>query len=426
MKIKNLLIASLICLIWGLFMFTASSASAQVGRIEGDVVKAGTGEPIPTAEVMLERTDIKGSYKASIDKKGHFLHAGVPYVGTYAILVSAPGHQPFFLTGIRPTGEPIKIELQPGDGRKLTIDEVKSINKGGAPAAAAGAGGQQKQMTAAEQKKAQEEYEKKKAEIDKSKADHEGMKKIFDEGQALYANKDYNGAISKYNEAAKLDPDQQAIWGNLSIALYNRGVTNLNESLKDPSKKDPAKQDFNDSVAAATKAIALTEPQLNDPAKGVQAKKAKGTYLKIRADSQSLLARRLGTPEAADAAAKDYYEAASLSDDPVAKKTYPVKAAETLFEAGRGDEAIKAYQGVLQSDPDNLDALYNLGLAYANASKFQDSANTLQQFLDKAPANDQRVEMVKTVIKDLVTGNNLTPPKSEAGKGGAKAGKKKP
>src|SRR5262249_15791841 len=58
----------------------AVSALAQVGRIEGDVVKKGTNEPIVGAEVEIIRTDIKGNYPVKSDKKGHFLHAGVPFV----------------------------------------------------------------------------------------------------------------------------------------------------------------------------------------------------------------------------------------------------------------------------------------------------------------------------------------------------------
>ena len=125
MKIKHLLSVFAGC---ALIALASLTAAAQTGRLEGDIVKADTKEPIPNAEVMIERTDIKGSYKASMDKKGHFLHAGVPYTGTYTILVSAPGCQPDFLPSIRGShSEPIKFELRPGDGKKLTLADVKGI-----------------------------------------------------------------------------------------------------------------------------------------------------------------------------------------------------------------------------------------------------------------------------------------------------------
>ncbi|MGH9842841.1 MAG: tetratricopeptide repeat protein [Blastocatellia bacterium] len=421
MKIKHLLPAFALTVLAGIAAF------AQVGRIEGDVVKAGTTEPIAGAEIQIERTDIKGSYPVKSDKKGHFLHAGVPYVGSYTLIVSAPNCAPTFLSGIRPTGEPIKIELSPGDGRKLTMAEVKAAQGGGG----GGKGGaSQPQMSAAEAKKQQEEMEKKRAEIDaqnkKNASDYENMKKLFESGLAKMNAKDYNGAITDLNEASKADAEQYSVWANLALALYNRGVTNYNESLKDQSKRDPAKQDFNDSINAISKAIALTEPKLNDPAKGAEAKKQMATAVKIKADSESLLAKKLNVMEMADAANKDYLKAAELSDNPADKKSFVMKGAETLREAGKNDEAVVALKTILETDPENVDALYNLGLVYSNTEKtWQDAANMLQKFVDKAPATDTRVADAKSVIGYLIQGNNIVVPKSE--KGGSKTpAKKKP
>src|SRR5262249_49861592 len=156
---------------------------------------------------------------------------------------------------------------------------------------------------------------------------------------------------------------------------------NYNESTKDPSnssKRDAAKQDFNDAVNAIGKAIALVEPQLNDPQKGPAAKKSKGQFLKIKADSESLLAKRLGVAEMADTANKDYLAAAELSDNAADKKSFTIKGAETLREAGKNDEAVTALNAILATDPENIDALYNLGLVYSGTEKtWQDAANAL-------------------------------------------------
>lgn len=418
MKLKTLWLA-----VAALALITIS-ASAQVGRIEGDVVKRGSNEGIPEAVVEIVRTDIKGNYPLKTDKKGHFLHAGVPYVGTYTILVSAPNYEPSYLQGIRPTGEPLKIELNPGDGRKITMEDLKRAG-GGAPAAGGGAPAA-KQPSAAEIKKQQEEYEKAKAANEKAKADHESMKKIFESGLAKSNAKDYPGAIADFNEAAKLDPDQYAIWANLALALYNRGVTNLNESLKgDISKRDVAKQDFTDAAGATEKALALVEKDLADPAKAADAKKRKATTLKIKADAQGLMAKRLGVMEMVDPSVKAYNDAAELSELPADKVKYQLAAAEVYFDSGKAEEAVAAYTKILETNPDNVDAMYKLGLAYASVAKFQESANTFQKFLDTAPATDGRVPEVKTVLKDLIVGNNLQPPKSEPAKRGAPA-KKKP
>ena len=64
MKFRTLLSA------FALLAVMSLAAFAQVGRIEGDVTKADTKEPIVGAEVLIERTDIKGSYPVKSDKIG--------------------------------------------------------------------------------------------------------------------------------------------------------------------------------------------------------------------------------------------------------------------------------------------------------------------------------------------------------------------
>jgi tetratricopeptide (TPR) repeat protein len=421
MKIKHPLSAFAGC---ALIALASLTAMAQTGRLEGDVVKADTKEPIVGAEVQIERTDIKGSYPVKTDKKGHFLHAGVPYVGTYIVMVSAPGCQPDFVEVKGSQSEPIKFELRSGDGKKLTAADVKAIKTSGPK------GGPQ--MNAGDQKKAMEEYQKKREEIEaknkKASEEHDAMKKRFEAGQQLMGAKDWKGAANEFNEAAKLDAEQKAVWQGLALALFNSGVTNYNESTKDltnTSKRDAAKQDFNESINAVGKALALNEAELNDPQKGAQAKKSKLEFLKTKAGAESLLATKLGVAEMADAAVKDYKEAIALAD-PTEKTALELKSAQTLYDAGKMEEAVSAYQALLQADANNFDALYWLGLAYVAQGKFQESANTLQKFIDMAPATDSRVADTKTVIKDLVVGNNLQPPKSEPARGRAAPAKKKP
>ncbi|MFN7947821.1 MAG: tetratricopeptide repeat protein [Blastocatellia bacterium] len=413
MQIKNLMAALVVSALF------AISALAQTGRIEFDL-KNDKGEPVVGAKVEIVRTDIKGNYEAQGDKKGHYLHAGVPFVGRYTILISAPGYAPTYLSDVKPDQPISPVVLNAGDGSKLTMDQVKQ-----AQTAAKQGGGQQKQMTEAEYKKQKEEYEKKKKEIDDYKAKFEEMKKHFEAGQAALAKNDYATAATEYREAANLNPDpndqnQTVFLGNLAIALFNSGVTKINGG-----QRDEAKQDFVDSATAADKALTTLKGLMSDPAKANDPalKKNLAAFTKSKADANYILATKYGDGAAADTAAVTYKEAAALTEDPAAKKTMMVKSAKTYFESGKSEQAITAYQEILQGDPENLDALYELGLAYAGAGKFQESANTLQKFLDKAPPTNPHVEEVKVVIKDLVVGNNLQPPKSE--KGGSKSTTKK-
>ncbi len=433
MKSKNLM-AALIRIGMGcaLLSLLTVSAFAQLGRIEGEVVKAGTTEPIIGATVEIVRMDIKGNYPLKSDKKGKFLHAGVPYVGKYTILVSADGFEPTFLgPDIRPTGEPIKIELRPGDGRKITIDDVKKMQAGakGAGPAAAGAAAAPK-MTPEEAKKAKEEYEKAMAERGEAEKFNTSIQQInlkLKEGNDAMAKPDLPAAIAAFKEAVALNPNIHISNGHLAIALQKRAVNEFNGG-----QRDPAKQDFLDSIAASNKAIEGLDAQEKDTKMKndlVQNKANRRTYHVVRAESESILGTKFGDGAQADAAVKDYQMIASLTDDPAEKKKYPLKAANLLREtAGKQAEAVAAYKAILEAEPDNVEALYGLGLVYANEEKtWQESANMLQKFADKAPDNDPRVAEAKTVIGALLQGNkNLVVPKSDSGSKSKGPVKKKP
>jgi tetratricopeptide (TPR) repeat protein len=420
MKIKHLFPVFAGCVMIALATLTAT---AQTGRLEGDVVKAGTKEPIVGAEVQIERTDIKGSYPVKTDKKGHFLHAGVPYVGAYIVMVSAPGCQPDYVEVKGSHTEMIKFELRPGDGRKLTAAEVKA-----AAGKAKSGGGSSPKMSEEEMKKAKEEYEKAKKERDEAEKFNASIEQInvhLKAGNEAMAKNDFTAAITSFNEAVKLNPDIHLSQGNLGIALQKRAVTQFNAG-----SREPAKQDFIDSIAAMTKALTSLDAQekdtkmKNDP---VQNKNSRRTYHVIKAESEAILGGKYGDAAQAEAASKDFQTVSELTDDPAKKREYPVRGAKVLFEAGKYQEAIAAYQKIIENDPDNIDAIYEMGLTYANdATKLQDSVNTLQRFIDKAPETNPNVATAKTIIAELIKGNNLQPPKPEPARGSRGPAKKKP
>lgn len=420
MKIKSLLS---VVLGGALMAMLSVSAFAQVGRLEGDVVKAGTTEPVVGAEVQIVRTDIKGNYPVKTDKKGHFLHAGVPFVGTYTILISAEGCEPAYFAGLRPDKEPLKVELRPGDGRKLTMEDLKK-----APGGNAAAAGSAPKMSEADKKKADEEYKKALAEREEAEKYNSSIAVInlkLKEGNEALTKNDFGAAVTAFKEAVAANPNIHISHGNLAIALQKRAVKAFNEG-----NRDAAKQDFTDSIASCNKALEGLDAQekdtkqKNDP---VQNKGNRRTYLVVRAESEAILGGKFFDGPQAEAAVKDYNAISELTDDPVKKKEFPIKGARVLFDAGQTDSAIAAYQKILEADPTNIEAWHGIGLAYANAGKFKESADSLQTFVEKAP-NDPRAVEAKAVIAELVRGNNLPPPKSlddKKGKAAAPA-KKKP
>src|SRR5947209_18735401 len=142
MRFKSIFSTTLVALI---IAACAIVASAQTTQVEGTVKLTqadGTTVPVVGANVDIYRTDIKAEYHVKTDKKGHYLHAGLPFVGTYTIVISAPAAQPSWASGLRFTNVQTKdFTLSPGDGSTLTLDKIKTLEAsgggskpGGAPA----------------------------------------------------------------------------------------------------------------------------------------------------------------------------------------------------------------------------------------------------------------------------------------------------
>src|ERR1700733_3559229 len=68
------------------FAFFTGAAWAQITAIEGDV-KGPDGKTVQGAQILIEREDMKGTYKgAKTDKKGHYIYNGLP-IGRYTVSV---------------------------------------------------------------------------------------------------------------------------------------------------------------------------------------------------------------------------------------------------------------------------------------------------------------------------------------------------
>jgi hypothetical protein len=63
-----------------------------------------------------------------------------------------------------------------------------------------------------------------------------------------------------------------------------------------------------------------------------------------------------------------------------------------------------AYKAILAASPNNLDAIYGLGLALASdpsGEKTAEGRDMLQQFASKAPATDPRKQMAEEAVAGL-------------------------
>ena len=91
---------------------------------------------------------------------------------------------------------------------------------------------------------------------------------------------------------------------------------------------------------------------------------------------------------------------------------------ETSSDVAGYERAIAEYQKILTANPDDPDALLRVGQALFNIgalnnndkAKYQEAANYLQKFIDKAPDGQLKTE-AKDLIEALKAQANVTPEK---------------
>lgn len=403
------------------------AVSAQVGQLYGEVViQQANGTTVPAAggTVDVYRTDITAKYQAKLDKNGKFIFAGLPFVGTYVIAASAPNAKPDVLRGVK-AGRDInyKITLSPGDGNRLTEAEAKSISAGGSSDSA----GEAPKESAEDRKKREEAIAKNKeiaASNEKNKSINEIIGRTFKAGNDALQAKHYDEAITQYNEGLAADAEQPALLTNKSVALRSRGVERYNAAVKstDEAAKtsglEAAKQDFRDAAQAATKAVELTKAQTppTDPAALKNFEANKYFALASRAEAMRLLISK-ADPTQADAGLAAYQEYIAVETAPAQKVKAQVAAAQMLLDIGQGAKAAEEFRKILAASPDNVDAELGLGLSLfstGDKANFQEAANHLQRFIDKAPDTHPLKQSAKESLDYLKTQENVKPERTSS------------
>ena len=75
-------------------------------------MKGPDGQPVKGAQILIERKDMKGTYKgAKTDKKGHYIYNGLP-LGTYKVSLIVDGQTKDFLDNVKTNlGDPTERSL---------------------------------------------------------------------------------------------------------------------------------------------------------------------------------------------------------------------------------------------------------------------------------------------------------------------------
>ncbi len=420
-----------------LFLTSAILVSAQTAPLRGKVElkKAdGTLEPVAGAVIDAYRTDVKGKLPANkTDKKGEFVYAGVP-LGMYAIAVSAPNVKPEFAANIKSGSEAIRITVVPGDGKRWTEEEVRQgINA----APAGGETGKPPAELTAEQKKAQAEYEKQVADINAKNAKTQNndalIKKVLEEGNKAYTDKNYELAIAKYEEGVNAEPDYAGsapvLLNNKTASLIARARNNYNQSVKstDAAAKTAGltgvKKDLDDAVAASERSLTiLKSATAPDAATQKNYDSNKFSALANRKEAYWLMAKTGTDRTKGKETLTAFEEYLAIETDAKKKSDAQLALGDALREAGDADNAVIAYRKALETSPDNPDILAGLGLSLFNAGVVSDNKETkqeglnfMQKFAEIAPDTHPLKASVKDAVEYLKTQDKLVPQKVTKG-----------
>jgi tetratricopeptide (TPR) repeat protein len=389
----------------------------------------GSETPVAGALVESYRTDLtKGAGPTTTtNKSGAFSFIGFQLGSSYALAVSAPGTNPVVEPKVKAGDENITIIVSEGDGRKTTEDEVRAFVAGMAS-------GSIDPKKGGDKSKEQAELEKKNAEITEKNKKAESTNKIvnasFQEGDKLYKAKDYDAAIAKFDEGINADPEFEGsapiLLNYKAIALKDRGVVNFNKSVgtTDADAKaaavEKAKTDLLASAAALDKALEIIKkaPAPADANAQKSFDTTKRNILSNYVDVFRLLIKTHSAVEKAKEAPPVFQEYLAAETDPQLKINAQLTLGEMMQEAGDSQAAIDAYNTVLQSAPDNVEALAGIGFSLINQgyltndkAKFQEGVNYLQKFVSVAPDTHKFKGDAVALIDALKKEQNVTPQK---------------
>jgi tetratricopeptide (TPR) repeat protein len=400
------------------------AASAQTLAVGGKVFLKqadGTTAPLPDATVKFYRTDIKQEFTTKSDKSGHYVYAGLPFVGVFTIVVSAPGARPMYFTNVKISSlSPAKrdasdVTLVPGDGSTLTLEQVKAMEASGGTGSGSPAAAEPSAADTAEAKKKRDEIEaeRKRIEAENAKASEVNTKlpDIMKAGNDAFNAKNFDMALAKYDEGLALDARQPNFLRNKTIVLLERGRDRYNAALKakDQAGKEAGRADFKAATESAEQSV-----KVKRELKGAGGAAAAGQgnddlpFLSTRFDAYRL-ALQTSAQVDNDAAAKAIEEYINAEPDQAKKDKAQSSLGDALFFAGKIDESVAKFREILVKSPNNLDAIYGLGIALAakvtdstkDAAILEEARDTLQQFVAKAPDGYARKQEAADSVKYL-------------------------
>jgi tetratricopeptide (TPR) repeat protein len=413
-------------------LFSAAvAASAQVGELHGHVfMQQADGTKVPLADAVIDvyRTDISSKYNTKTNKKGEWIFAGIPYIGTYTVAASHPTAQPTWQPGVK-AGRDLDVVLTvtPGDGKRLTLEDIKGLGAAsGTPVSGSESAADRAKREEAMRKNAEIEAKNKK--IGES---NEAVERTFKAGNDALVAKNFDLALTHYDEGLKADPEHPGVpslMTNKAVALTSRGVARFNSSINLPDETarktgtDAAKKDWKDAAEISSKAVAALKAQPPSDQQPVAAGQPSALYyaLSARAEAMRYFVSKVDATQA-DQGITAYQEFIAQETDPVKKAKAERAVAQMLFDANAFEKALAEYQKILSTNPDDIEALlrsgqllFNIGAMNNDKSKYQEAANFLQRFVDKAPDTDPMKGDARAILENLKSEQNVKAEKTAA------------
>jgi tetratricopeptide (TPR) repeat protein len=304
------------------FILFAGASWAQISAIEGDV-KGADGQMVKGATILIERQDMKGTYKgAKTDKKGHYIYNGLPFPGTYTISVYIDGQKRDETRGVKTQiGDPAQVSFdlkQSADQQKATQDAVASGN----------ATPEQERGMTKEQKEALEKQSKENAAI---MAKNKALNDTFNAGKEALNAKNFDVAIDSFQKGVEMDANQNVIWANLADAYVGQAGAKTGADQQASLGK---------ALDAYSKAIALKP---DNPA------------------YHNNYALTLGRAKKFDEAQAELNKAAQL--DPPQAGRYYYNLGAVYVNDGQSAAAEAAFKKAIEANPEYADAQYQYGSA---------------------------------------------------------------
>jgi tetratricopeptide (TPR) repeat protein len=288
---------------------TCAPAFAQTGGLTGKCT-GEEGKALAGYTVQLERTDIKWSSKVKTSKKGEYTYIGLT-PGAYKITLLDPDGKTVYS---------MQKQVGIGDPVQADIDVAKAMAE------------------ARKEQEANPEYQKQVQEQKQGAS----LKQMFEQGRALYAQKQYTDAAAVFEKALPLAKDKNTgiVLGQLADTWAKAATIETNP---DTRKEDQAK-----SLDYFNKVLAMAP---NDAA--------------LHNNLGNLYSDMGKFAEAAE----EFKKAADL--DPTHASNYYYNLGAILVNRGQMDDAAVALKKATDLDPTNANAWFWYGSALVGKATFK-------------------------------------------------------